>query len=152
MGDDSKKPPIDVGSEGTETQKLVFGSRPPEDLEDTRVADADELEVASEIRRDKAYLIVLAGANVGEMYRLDEVETVLGRASNATVRLNDEGISRRHARLLRQAASGRCHGVELPLRHRAPSRADHHVSPSDGLHGTADLRPERGRAVRSRTV
>ena len=44
-------------------------------------------------------MVVLAGTNVGEMYRLEGVEVVIGRASNATVRLSDDGISRRHARV-----------------------------------------------------
>jgi diguanylate cyclase (GGDEF)-like protein len=81
-----------------------MSSRPPEeDLEQTRVANLGELqqELLTRTPRDKAYLIVLAGSNVGEMYRLDTAETVIGRASNATIRLSDDGISRRHARLLR---------------------------------------------------
>jgi two-component system cell cycle response regulator len=81
-------------------------SRPPEDdLDDTRVANLGEMqqELLSKTQRDKAYLIVLAGSNVGEMYRLEGAETVIGRASNATIRLNDDGISRRHARLLQLA-------------------------------------------------
>lgn len=83
-----------------------MSSRPPEeDLEATRVANIGELqeELANKTQRDKAYLIVLAGSNVGEMYRLEEPETVLGRGSNSTIRLNDDGISRRHARLLQVA-------------------------------------------------
>jgi two-component system, cell cycle response regulator len=39
---------------------------------------------------------------VGEMYRLDEGETFLGRGQNATIKLMDDGISRRHARLFQQ--------------------------------------------------
>src|SRR5690606_22929970 len=37
-------------------------------------------------------------------------------------------------------------GVELPLRHRSSPRADHHLPASDGLHGPAGLRTQRGRA------
>lgn len=80
-----------------------MSSRPPEDdLEDTRVAQLGEIQhdLLATSPRDKAYLIVLAGSNVGEMYRLEGPETVIGRASNATIRLNDDGISRRHARLI----------------------------------------------------
>ena len=82
---------------------LLMSSRPPEDdLEDTRVAQLGEIQhdLLSTSPRDKAYLIVLAGSNVGEMYHLEGPETVIGRASNATIRLNDDGISRRHARLI----------------------------------------------------
>jgi diguanylate cyclase (GGDEF)-like protein len=39
------------------------------------------------------------------MYRLDEGETFVGRGQNATIRLNDDGISRRHARLIQEQGS-----------------------------------------------
>lgn len=73
-----------------------------DETEVTKVASVDELqqELRARSQRDRAYLIVLAGSNVGEMYRIEERETVLGRAQNVTVRFNDEGISRRHARIL----------------------------------------------------
>jgi diguanylate cyclase (GGDEF)-like protein len=80
-----------------------MSSHPPEDdLEATRVANLGELqqELLTKQSRDKAYLIVLAGSNVGEMYRLEGPETLLGRGSDATIRLSDDGVSRRHARLL----------------------------------------------------
>jgi two-component system cell cycle response regulator len=67
----------------------------------TRVANLGELqqELKAKTQRDRAYLIVLAGSNVGEMYRLEEGETFLGRGQTATVKLNDDGISRKHARI-----------------------------------------------------
>jgi diguanylate cyclase (GGDEF)-like protein len=37
---------------------------------------------------------------VGEMHKIDGPEVVIGRAMSATVRLNDDGISRRHCRVL----------------------------------------------------
>ncbi|MFT3768801.1 MAG: GGDEF domain-containing protein [Minicystis sp.] len=72
-----------------------------DEAEVTRVANLNELqqELAAKSQRDRAYLIVLAGSNVGEMYRVEEGETFLGRGQNATIRLNDDGISRRHARI-----------------------------------------------------
>jgi diguanylate cyclase (GGDEF)-like protein len=51
-------------------------------------------------KRDRPFLIILEGGNVGEMYALREPRIVVGRASNATVRIEDDGISRRHARLI----------------------------------------------------
>ena len=50
--------------------------------------------------RDRAYVMVLAGANIGEMYRIDGSELVLGRSPDAHVRLVDDGISREHCRIL----------------------------------------------------
>lgn len=81
-----------------------MSSIPPEDdLDATRVAHYGELSSDVELRktkRDRPCLIVLAGHNVGEMYRIEGPETVVGRASNAHIRLSDDGISRRHARVV----------------------------------------------------
>ena len=79
-----------------------MGSRVSDDeAEITRVANLGELQQELNVKsqRDRAYLIVLAGSNRGEMYRVEEGETFLGRGQNATIRLNDDGISRRHARI-----------------------------------------------------
>ena len=51
----------------------------------------------------RACLIVLAGSNVGEMYRLETSDTVLGRGQHAAVKLIDDGVSRRHARIVQDA-------------------------------------------------
>ena len=72
-----------------------------DEAEVTRVANLGELqsELKAKTQRDRAYLIVLAGSNVGEMYRLDEGESFVGRGQQASIRLNDDGISRKHARI-----------------------------------------------------
>jgi diguanylate cyclase (GGDEF)-like protein len=82
----------------------MAGSPFDEDPDATMVASMGELqeELRKRRPRDRACLVVLAGTNVGEMYRIESIETVLGRASNATIRLNDDGISRRHARILNE--------------------------------------------------
>src|ERR1700749_4670824 len=49
-----------------------------------------------------AYLVVLAGSNVGEMYKVEKDRTVMGRAETADIRLFDEGISREHAQLVQE--------------------------------------------------
>ncbi len=67
----------------------------------TRVTDANEMSRGqAESERDRAYLLVLAGKNVGEMHRVEGTEMVLGRSSSAEVVLLDDGVSRRHARIL----------------------------------------------------
>lgn len=45
----------------------------------------------------KAFVVVLAGDRMGEMFELDPSYTTIGRGLTATVRINDEGISRTHA-------------------------------------------------------
>src|SRR4051794_15883994 len=51
-------------------------------------------------KRDRAYLVVLAGASVGEMYKIETDKTVIGRGQKAQIRLLDDGISREHAQLV----------------------------------------------------
>ena len=51
-------------------------------------------------KRDRAYLVVLAGASVGEMYKIEGEKTIIGRGQKAQIRLLDDGISREHAQLV----------------------------------------------------
>jgi two-component system, cell cycle response regulator len=50
-----------------------------------------------------AYLVVLAGSNVGEMYKVEKEKTVMGRGETADIRLFDDGISREHAQVVQEA-------------------------------------------------
>jgi diguanylate cyclase (GGDEF)-like protein len=49
--------------------------------------------------RDRAYVIVLTGLNVGEMFRVGENPLVVGRGDDAGIKLSDDAVSRRHASL-----------------------------------------------------
>jgi diguanylate cyclase (GGDEF)-like protein len=49
-----------------------------------------------------AYLVVLAGSNVGEMYKVEKERTVMGRGESVDIRLFDEGISREHAQVVQE--------------------------------------------------
>lgn len=70
--------------------------------EATRITSLSNLEAELRARRTQrhAYVVVLQGSNVGEMYKIEGPETVIGRAMTAQVRLNDDGVSRRHCRVL----------------------------------------------------
>jgi diguanylate cyclase (GGDEF)-like protein len=72
-----------------------------DDLEATRVSDIEKLreELTQRSDRDRAYLIVLAGTDVGKMYKLTDGETVIGRSHRADIRIDDDSISRMHAKL-----------------------------------------------------
>jgi two-component system, cell cycle response regulator len=50
-------------------------------------------------RRESACFIVIAGTAVGEVFRLHDGEAIIGRAAGVHIHLEDEGISRRHARV-----------------------------------------------------
>ena len=45
----------------------------------------------------RAFVVVLSGDRMGEMFPLDDARVTIGRGLQATVRINDEGISRTHA-------------------------------------------------------
>jgi diguanylate cyclase (GGDEF)-like protein len=49
--------------------------------------------------RDRAYLIVLTGAEVGQMFKLAGEGAVIGRTDTADISLHDDGVSRAHARI-----------------------------------------------------
>jgi two-component system, cell cycle response regulator len=67
--------------------------------DETKVSDSQEIPKVGGQDRDRAYLIVLAGSAVGEMYKISKDETIIGRGSMADIQVIDEGISRRHASL-----------------------------------------------------
>lgn len=77
-------------------------SVPAEEGEATRITSLESLESELRARRQQisAYLVVVEGTNVGEMHKLEGGEVIVGRASTVKVRLNDDGISRRHCRVV----------------------------------------------------
>lgn len=67
--------------------------------ETTSVCEAAKITSSEQHERDRAYLIVLAGSHVGEMFKINRGEVVIGRGRRADVRLIDEGVSRLHAKI-----------------------------------------------------
>lgn len=51
-------------------------------------------------RPDRAMLTVLTGLNLGQVFTVDQAEVSIGRGRDAQVRIEDVGISRKHARIL----------------------------------------------------
>jgi diguanylate cyclase (GGDEF)-like protein len=72
----------------------------------THTKPAAPIESDKEQKRNLAYLVVLAGVSAGEMFKLQLDKTVIGRGPRCAVRLNDEGVSREHCQLVREAATG----------------------------------------------
>jgi two-component system cell cycle response regulator len=56
----------------------------------------------ADVAQNDAYLVVMAGSNVGEMYKVDKDQLVIGRGDKANLRLLDDGISRDHARIVKE--------------------------------------------------
>jgi pSer/pThr/pTyr-binding forkhead associated (FHA) protein len=68
------------------------------DWDTTSVTEAVQIPLAT--RRDRAHLIVLAGENLGQMFRVDQSETIIGRAPDGHIRVQDGSVSRRHSRII----------------------------------------------------
>lgn len=47
----------------------------------------------------RPYLIIIGGAHVGDLHKLGETRTVVGRGPSADIRVLDDGISREHVEL-----------------------------------------------------
>jgi len=62
--------------------------------------------------RDRAHLIVLAGESLGQTFRVDHSEIVIGRAADAAIRLQDDGVSRRHARIVQAGGEPRIEDLD----------------------------------------
>ena len=64
----------------------------------TRMAPAQEAG-PPDAQPAAACLVVLSGSNVGEMYRIEKDQVVIGRGDKVDLRLVDDGISREHVRI-----------------------------------------------------
>src|SRR5262249_55615544 len=67
------------------------------------------------VGQQSAYLIVISAksaAAIGRMFKLEKPEIVLGRSAEADFRVEDDGISRRHAKLV-ISANGNFQLVDL---------------------------------------
>src|SRR3970282_2502659 len=60
----------------------------------------------------QAYLLVMAGTNLGEMIKVSAEPMIIGRSRTAGLRLLDEGVSREHARLDRDGADLVIHDID----------------------------------------
>ena len=68
---------------------------------DTNVTHETEVPHPKATVRDRASLVVLAGPRVGSLIRLDSAELNIGRSLRAELCLDDDGVSRHHARIRR---------------------------------------------------
>ncbi len=62
--------------------------------------------------RNRPYLTVLSGANMGQMFALEGSDKVIGRSHKVEIQLVDEGISRRHAAIRARAKDGNRYWLE----------------------------------------
>src|SRR6476619_3067936 len=78
-------------------------AQPPDSWDDETLVTVERpAAAAAPAGESHACLTVLTGAAAGQMYRIPEGSTVIGRAGNAELRIVEEGMSRRHARVRRE--------------------------------------------------
>jgi two-component system cell cycle response regulator len=66
--------------------------------EETNATDLEELQAKLATPRNRATLTVITGSATGQLFKLNGAMTI-GRAPTCEIRLDDDGISRSHARL-----------------------------------------------------
>ncbi len=83
---------------------------PPDDDDDDPIERTQAISIKDllraalpEERHLTATLTCIAGKAAGRVYRLEQEECVLGRVSEVTVVIEDDGVSRKHARITRSS-------------------------------------------------
>jgi diguanylate cyclase (GGDEF)-like protein len=72
-----------------------------DDEDRTQVHSVPPLDPEGPLHRTAA-LICISGRSIGQMFLLSKEETTIGRAPECDVFLDDEGVSRHHAKIIRQ--------------------------------------------------
>jgi two-component system cell cycle response regulator len=83
-------------------------SHAEEERDSTRKMVASGSNAPAPRGRDRPFLIVMGGGSAGEMYALRQSEIVIGRGRGSTIRLEDDGVSRNHAKVI-------CNGNEVHI-------------------------------------
>ena len=82
----------------------MFGARVPEAARDARAGKAPRpAKQPSRRKGSPTHVVVTAGSNVGERAELDRAPILIGRGTDAAIRLDDDYVSTRHARIGRTA-------------------------------------------------
>jgi len=78
-------------------------AQPPDSWDDETHVTVEKPSAAAAIGQSYPYLTVLTGTAAGHMFRIPEGSCVIGRAASSELRISEEGVSRRHAGLRREA-------------------------------------------------
>jgi len=74
----------------------------PRPLEEIfELLSTQEREVISQLPRNSAMLIVIAGPNKGSRFLINDAQTILGRDPQSEIFLDDVTVSRKHAKIYR---------------------------------------------------
>jgi pSer/pThr/pTyr-binding forkhead associated (FHA) protein len=84
----------------------MFGARVPDTGRgngDRKPAKAKPAKQPSKRRGSPTHVLVVEGANAGERAELDQAPILIGRGTDAAIRLDDDYVSTRHARIASSA-------------------------------------------------
>ena len=81
----------------------MFGARVPQNAREDKPRKEKKQKPPSRRRGAPTHVLVTEGSNAGERAELDHAPILVGRGSDAAIRLDDDYVSTRHARI---AASG----------------------------------------------
>jgi diguanylate cyclase (GGDEF)-like protein len=65
----------------------------------THLAPAAKAPIVGSTAGGAPCFVTLTGQNIGEVFQLNQIELVIGRAAGSAIRCRDNGVSRRHARV-----------------------------------------------------
>ncbi|MBI5529642.1 MAG: GGDEF domain-containing protein [Deltaproteobacteria bacterium] len=82
----------------------------PEREDKTQIKDIKDL--IPDAKKSQAYFIVISGKRVGSMYKVSKDEMIIGRVPESDILIEDDGVSRRHAKIER-APNGSVRIVDL---------------------------------------
>jgi two-component system, cell cycle response regulator len=84
-------------SDKRRTDLPKLGDDAEDDRESTKLKSASDVPPSRGTQRP--FLVVIRGGSAGEMHALRQSEVVIGRARKSTIRVDDDGVSRRHAKV-----------------------------------------------------
>src|SRR5262249_46812318 len=98
---------VNLGEEPERCRQLAAPSQRPLRWEAMSEEEKTSIQAIGDLlrpgRSQNAYLIVISAksaAGVGRMFKLDKPETILGRSVEASLQVEDDGISRKHAKII----------------------------------------------------
>jgi pSer/pThr/pTyr-binding forkhead associated (FHA) protein len=77
----------------------MFGARVPETARGAATPSRSKAKPPSRRRGSPTHLVVVEGDNAGARAELDDAPLLIGRGSDAAIRLDDDYVSTRHARV-----------------------------------------------------
>ena len=81
----------------------MFGARVPEGARIEKIKPGKPAKPPAKRRGSPTHVLVVEGANAGERAELDQAPVLIGRGTDAAIRLDDDYVSTRHARIASSA-------------------------------------------------